>query len=52
MTDVKAILLGEIGNNCYLITDKASGRSALVDCTEASEKMLNFIGNADLEYIL
>lgn len=52
MTDVKAILLGEIENNCYLITDRASGKSALVDCTDASEKMLNFIGDADLEYIL
>lgn len=52
MTDVKAVLLGAIGNNCYLVTDRATGKAALVDCTDASRKMLDFIGSADLEYIL
>lgn len=52
MLSVKSILTGSIGNNCYLITDEASGKSALVDCTDASPRMLDFIGNADLEYIL
>ena len=52
MLDVKSILTGSIGNNCYLITDRESGKSALVDCTDASQRMLDFIGNADLEYIL
>ncbi len=52
MLEVKAIVLGELENNCYLITDKASGKSALVDCTDASPRMLDFIGSADLEYIL
>lgn len=45
-------MLGSLENNCYLITDKATSKSALVDCTDASEKMLEFIGDADLEYIL
>lgn len=52
MIQVKAVLLGALQNNCYLITDSESGKSALVDCTDASQKMLGFIGNADLEYIL
>lgn len=52
MAEIKSITLGELGNNCYLITDKSSGLSALVDCTEYSEKMRSFIGNAKLEYIL
>jgi len=52
MIIVKAVLLGELGNNCYLITDSATGKAALVDCTDAGSKMLDFIGNADLEYIL
>ena len=52
MINVKSVLLGEIANNCYLITDAETNKSALVDCTEASAKMLDFIGNADLEYIL
>ncbi len=52
MIDIKSVLLGELGNNCYLITDSATGKAALVDCTDAGSKMLDFIGNADLEYIL
>ncbi len=52
MIDIKSVLLGELGNNCYLITDSATGKAALVDCTEAGSKMLDFIGDADLEYIL
>lgn len=52
MAQIKSVVLGELGNNCYLITDEASGLSALVDCTEASDKMLSFIGDAKLEYIL
>lgn len=49
---VKQQHFGSINNNCYLITDETTGKSALVDCTEASDKMYDFIGNADLEYIL
>ena len=52
MINVKSVCLGELGNNCYLLTDAESGKSALVDCTEASAKMLSFLENADLEYIL
>lgn len=52
MTEIKSVTLGDIDNNCYLITDKASGLSALVDCTDASDKMRSFIGDAKLEYIL
>ncbi len=48
---VKSEIYGQLGNNCYLITDEATNKSALVDCTEYSEKMLDFIGDADLEYI-
>ena len=52
MIKVKHIVLGMLANNCYLLTDEKSGKSALVDCTEASDKMLEFIGDAQLEYIL
>ncbi len=52
MIKVKSIVLGKLQNNCYLMTDEISGKSALVDCTEASQKMIDFIGDADLEYIL
>ena len=52
MLNVKCAVFGSLAKNCYLITDKKSGHSALVDCTEYSEKMRDFIGDADLEYIL
>ena len=31
---IKSATFGQLQNNCYLVTDEASGRSALVDCTE------------------
>lgn len=52
MINIKSVCLGQLMNNCYLLTDEESGKSALVDCTDASAKMQDFIGNADLEYIL
>lgn len=52
MAEVRSITLGELANNCYLVTDSESGLSALVDCTDDSEKMRSFIGDAKLEYIL
>ena len=43
MINVKSVCLGELGNNCYLLTDVQSGKAALVDCTDASEKMLSLL---------
>ena len=47
---IKSATFGQLQNNCYLVTDEASGRSALVDCTEYSDKMKDFIGDANLDY--
>lgn len=52
MLDVKCSVLGSLENNCYLITDKSTGKSALIDCTEDSAKMREFISGSDIEYIL
>lgn len=52
MLSVKSAVFGGLQNNCYLITDLDTNKSALVDCSEFSDRMLDFIGNADLEYIL
>lgn len=52
MIKVKYTVLGALANNCYLLTDEKSGNSALIDCTEASDKMYDFIGDAALDYIL
>ena len=49
---VKQGVFGDIGNNCYLIVDEKTNQSALVDCTEYSQKMIDLIGDTDLKYIL
>ncbi len=51
MLSVKYAVFGSLENNCYLITDEASRLSALIDCTECSDKMKKFIEGADLSYI-
>ena len=43
---------GTMGNNCYLIVDEQTNKSALVDCPEYNEKMEELIGGTQLEYIL
>lgn len=43
---------GTMGNNCFLIVDEETNKSALVDCPEYNEKMVELIGNTELEYIL
>lgn len=48
---VKNATFGNIQNNCYLVVDEKTNCSALVDCTECSQKMLDFIGETDLKYI-
>lgn len=52
MLDVKCAVFGSLENNCYLITDEDTKQSALVDCTEDSQKMRDFIKDADIKYIL
>lgn len=49
---VKSSSFGNMDNNCYLIVDEKTNKSALFDCSEYSEKMINLIGDTDLEYIL
>ncbi len=52
MAKISSFCPGGICANSYLITDEASGLSALVDCGEDSPAMRSFIGGAKLEYIL
>ncbi len=52
MLEVKCATFGSLENNCYLITDSDTAKSALVDCTNDDGKMRSFIGMADIEYIL
>lgn len=43
---------GSMDNNCFLIVDEDSNKSALVDCSEYSDRMIELIGDTKLEYIL
>ncbi len=52
MVDVKYASFGMMSNNVFIVTDRASGKSALIDCPEDSEKMKRFIEGFNIEYIL
>lgn len=43
---------GSMDNNCSLIIDEKTNQSALVDCNEFSQKMIDMIGDTELKYIL
>lgn len=43
---------GSMDNNCSLIIDEKTNQSALVDCNEFSQKLVDMIGDTDLKYIL
>ena len=43
---------GSMDKNCSLIIDEKTNQSALVDCNEFSQKMIDMIGDTDLKYIL
>lgn len=49
---VKKQSFGDMDNNCYLIVDEKTNESALVDCSEYNDKMVDLIGDTDLKYIL
>lgn len=49
---VKHGVFNPIENNCYLIIDEKTNQSALVDCSEFNQKMVDLIGDTDLKYIL
>lgn len=49
---VKMATFGGMANNCYLLVDDETNKSALIDCSEYNQKMLDLIGDTELEYIL
>lgn len=49
---VKIATFGDMNNNCYLIVDEKTNQSAIVDCPEYNNKMVELIGDTDLQYIL
>ena len=49
---VKYDSFGGMANNCFLLVDDSTNQSALIDCTEFSDKMERLIGDTDLRYIL
>lgn len=45
-------VFGDLDNNCYLLLDETTNKSALIDCTVADDRMRDLIGDTDLQYIL
>lgn len=45
-------MFGDLDNNCYLLLDETTNKSALIDCTVADYRMRELIGDTDLQYIL
>lgn len=49
---IECKVFGSLDNNCYLLVDEDSNKSALIDCTEYNDNMSSLIGDTELEYIL
>lgn len=45
-------VFGDLDNNCYLLLDETTNKSALIDCTVVDDRMRELIGDTDLQYIL
>ena len=45
-------VFGDLDNNCYLLLDETTNKSALIDCTVADDRMRELIGDTALQYIL
>ena len=45
-------VFGDLDNNCYLLLDETTNKSALIDCTVADDRMRELIGDTDLQYTL
>lgn len=55
MIEIKTIMLGELGANCYVITDKATGDTAVIDPGAFNgriDNILKTIGYDRIKYIL
>ena len=49
---VKRGVFPPLSNNCYLIIDEKTNRSALIDCSVYNDDMKALIGDTKLEYVL
>ncbi len=49
---VKRGVFPPLSNNCYLIVDEKTNRSALIDCSVYNDDMKALIGDTKLEYVL
>lgn len=52
MLEINKGIFGALENNCYVITDRATEQSALVDCTDDSARMMELIAGKNIQYIL
>lgn len=52
--DIKRLVLGELGTNCYIVYDEMSKEAAVFDPADEAEKIINEINrlNLSLKYII
>ena len=49
---VKYASFGEMANNSFLLVDDKTNMSALIDCPQFNQRMIDLIGDTELKYIL
>ena len=50
--DIKVMPLGPISANCYILTDKKSRESAVIDPGDFNEALKNAVKDLNIKYIL
>ena len=49
MIEVKSLVLGIVGTNCYIVYDKNKKEAVLIDPAAEEERIISFLEGADLE---
>jgi hydroxyacylglutathione hydrolase len=49
--EIQRFILGPVSSNCYVITDEKSGETAVIDCGECTDELLDTLKDKNLKYI-
>ena len=49
MIEVKSLVLGIVGTNCYIVYEKNKKEAVLIDPAAEEERIISFLEGADLE---
>lgn len=50
--EIKTMVLGPVNANCYIVTDEKSGETAVIDCGECTNELLEKLNEIKIKYIL